>query len=104
MNRIFKRVGMVLYAAIVGAVGGTIVAFLFGFVKALSGSGGAVSLTSASVVGIGWFGAIGAIAGALMGKDAVEGDGQQSSRAGDVAAWIVAVMVAIMCLSILYGR
>jgi hypothetical protein len=104
MTEISKRVGLVLLAAMVGSIGGTIFAILFGFVKALIGSGGSVSLGGALVVGIGWFGAISALVGALIGKEAAEEGGKQPTRTADAVAWIVAVIVALLCLSVLYAR
>ena len=103
MTEILKRVGLVVLTAVSGAVIGTIVALLFGVAKGLLGSGGTVSLAGASLVGIGWFGAIGALVGALVGKDMAKEEGKQPTRAANVVAWIAAVIVALLCLLVLFG-
>ncbi len=96
MGGILRRIGIVIACVIGGAVVGTMVAVVFGVVKGLLG-GGTMDFSSAPVFGIGWFGAIGAIIGAVMGRD----DAKHASRAGDVAAWIVAAAAAVGCISIL---
>lgn len=95
MGGILRRIGIVIACVIGSAVVGTIVAVVFGVVKGLGGA--TMDFSSALVFGIGWFGAIGAIIGAVVGRDAAK----QASRAGDVAAWIVAAAAAVGCISIL---
>jgi len=104
VTEILKRVGLVVLTAVAGAAMGTIVALLFGVAKGLLGGGSTVSLAGALVVGIGWFGAISALVGALIGKDTAEEEGKQPTRAANMVAWIAAVAIALLCLSVLFGR
>lgn len=97
MGGILRRIGIVIACVIGGAIVGTIAAAVFGVVKGMLGGGAPADFSGAVIVGIGWFGTVGAIVGALIGRD----QAKQPSRAGDVAAWVVAAAAALVCISIL---
>jgi hypothetical protein len=104
MTGIFLRVGLVILMAVMGGIGGTIFAWLFSFVKAMLSGVPMVSLGTAAVFGFAWFGAIGALCGAAMGKDIAEEQGKTTTPGGNAAAWIVAVIIALIFLSTLFAR
>lgn len=96
MGGILRRIGIVIACVIGCAVVGTIAAVLFGVAKGLL-SGETMQFSSAPIFGIGWFGTLGAIIGAVMGRDGAK----QASRTADVVAWIFAAAVAAGCIAIL---
>jgi hypothetical protein len=102
MNSILKRVGYVLFAAVAGGIVGTIVVLLLTLLKAAIGSGRFVSPASAMILGFGLFGAISALIGAGLGKGAMAEQGQPPNRAADVAAWVVAIPIALLLVSLAF--
>jgi hypothetical protein len=99
---LLKRVGYVLYSAIVGVILFTVAMLVFGFVKALLSGSGAVGLASALVFGIAFGGVFGAIFGAVIGKQTAQENGEAASPAADAAGWIVAAIIVIVCLMVLF--
>ncbi|WP_162918307.1 hypothetical protein [Taklimakanibacter deserti] len=104
MTAILKRIGFVVFATVVGALGLTAIAFAFVNMKAVLLGGASIGLDSAAVFGIGWGGAAMAICGALMGKENAEEQGKSQPRSAKAAGWIVAVILALLCLSVLFAR
>jgi len=104
MTAILKRIGFIVFATVVGALGMTAIAFAFVNMKAVLLGGAPMGLGSAAVFGIGWGGAVMAICGALMGKENAEETGKSLPRSANAAGWIVAVILALLCLSVLFAR
>ena len=98
------RLGLVFGTAVVGTIAGTIVALLLGVVQSVLTNRGVMRLDGAFAFGLGWVGAAGAICGAAIGRDTAKERGRESSRGVDAAAWIVAILIALYCLSVLFGR
>jgi hypothetical protein len=104
MTAIVKRIGYVVFACVIGALVMTAVAFAFVNVKALLLGGAFMDLGNAAIFGIGWGGAVLAICGALMGKENAEEKGKKLPQSANMAGWVVAVILALICLSVLFMR
>lgn len=101
MAGVLKRVGYVILSVVVFSIVGTLLAFAFGLVKGVLSGGGPVGLDDAAIFGVGWFGAMGGICGPLMGREVAKERGGRSSRGAEAAGWIVGVIAALICLSVL---
>ncbi len=98
------RFGFILGITAVGTITGTIFAVLWGALQSMLTGRSMPHLEGAFIVGLGFYGAIGALGGAQMGRDAAESRGRPESRQVDIAGWIFAGVVALYCLSVLFRR
>ena len=98
----FKRVGTVLFFAVCGIIAGTVFNLALGIVSSVLGRSGSIAPGSAMTVATGVYGPVLAVIGAMVGKDRAAKKGLQPSRAANVAAWLVAAIITVVCLSILF--
>lgn len=103
MTTILGRVVYVLFSVAVFAVGGTIAAFAYSFVKDMLSGGGGPEFGNVAIVGFAFFGAIGGIASPLIANEAAKQRDKATARGADTAGWIVGIAAGLLCLLVLFS-